>query len=226
MFGSTHLIQDTVLAALKFFSVCNPCPEDVLPHVTLLLCIMLVQWCTILSVSGHRSIKPTGIRTLVRSRYSSGGLVSHFFLQCCGQAQLLLLSHQLQASGQCRTPVDVLTSASGPLGHPVLAEVSGHVLHSESALCFVGIIAEPRVNSWSETSLQQLFQSEISQWTSKFHVLFTTMDFFSSRSGVLLFLHDQDAVLTPIKFGLQDTLSCKVLKNCATLLVSCFFHAV
>ena len=79
MFGSTHLIQDTVLAALKFFSVCNPCPEDVLPHVTLLLCIMLVQWCTILSVSGHRSIKPTGIRTLVRSRYSSGGLVSHFF---------------------------------------------------------------------------------------------------------------------------------------------------
>ena len=70
-----------------------------------------------------------------------------------------------------------------------------HTVHGQSALCFGGFMAELKVDSWSETTLQQLLQDWLSvMWTSTFHVLFTTMDFIFCKSGVLLFLHHQDTV--------------------------------
>ena len=70
-------------------------------------------------------------------------------------------------------------------------------VHSQSTLCFffIGSIAEPKVNSWSEATLRQLFQDWLLvMWALTFPVLFPTTDFVFCKSGVLLFLHYWDTV--------------------------------
>ena len=97
---------------------------------------------------------------------------------------------------------DMLTSASRPQRHHVLAEVCGHtcIVHSQGTWCFffVGSIAELKVKSWSEATwggLRQLLLDWLSvMWTSTFPVLLTTTDFVFCKSGVLLFLHHQCTV--------------------------------
>ena len=107
---------------------------------------------------------------------------------------LLLFSHQIQASGQQKTQScwQVHSDWSDTM---FLTEVRGQV-HSQRASCFVGCKAEPKVTSWTETTLWQLFKNCLSvMWTSTFHVLFTTdFVFCKCKPGVLLFLHHQDTV--------------------------------
>ena len=69
------------------------------------------------------------------------------------RTSLLLFSHQIQASGLLKTYV--LTSAPAPQGHHVLAENVKQPwrVHGQSALCFVGCVADLRINSWSETTM-------------------------------------------------------------------------
>ena len=82
---------------------------------------------------------------------------------------------------------------------------------------FVGSLAEPKVNSWSDATLRQLFQDWLSvMWTLTFTVLFTTMDFVFFKSGVLLFFASSGYHVL-LQFGLQDTLSWDVIKTSATL---------
>ena len=71
------------------------------------------------------------------------------------------------------------------------------LMRSHCTLCFffVGCVAEPKLNSWSGATVQQLFQDWLSvMWTSTFPVSFTTTDFVFCKSGVLLFLHHQDTM--------------------------------
>ena len=182
--------------------------------------LQICQWCTFLSISSHRSIKnsktlivPTPIRTLVRLKYSVGGLMSHCFYDAVDKWAVVLPPDSSFRSVQ---NTDVLTSSTRLQGHLILAEVSSHVyiVHGQSTSYFCRCKAEPNINSWSETTLRQPFQDWLSVvWTSTFHVLFTAMDFVFCKSGVLLFLHHQDTLLS--KFGLQNTvsLSPKVLKS-------------
>ncbi len=99
----------------------------------------------------------------------------------------------------------------------LLEPLHDRIVHGQSASCFVGSCkAEPEVISWSETTLWQLFQYWLSVIsTSTFHVLFTTTDFIWCP---LVFASSEHLVL--LKFGLQDTLSYKMLQKCATLPVS------
>ena len=129
------------------------------------------------------------------------------------QTRLLLFPNK-NSSLDSTQKTDVLTSAS---------EVSGHACraHSQRALCFffVGSEAEPKVNSWSEATLPQLFQDWLSvTWTTAFPVSFKTMDFVFCKSGVLLFFASLGHCVL-LKFGLQDTLSYRVIKKCAALLL-------
>ena len=119
-----------------------------------------INYTHFLPVSGHRPIKvpkdlsfqpPSGLWS--RLKCSSGHLMSY-----CSDASadkpVLFFSHQIQASGQHITQ----TSASGLQRHHIWDEVSSHVIvQGQSTLCFVGLIAEPKVISCSETTLQQLF---------------------------------------------------------------------
>ena len=93
---------------------------------------------------------------------------------------------------------DVLTSASGPLRYHVFGWSKWPcIAHGHSASCFffIGSIAEPKVNLWSEATLRQLSQDWLSViWTSTFPVLFTTTDFTSCKSGVPLFSPHWDTV--------------------------------
>ena len=111
------------------------------------------------------------------------------------RTNLILFTNKIEASVQSDGRVDQCSRTSE-------APCSGWskwpcIVHGQSALCFlfVGSIAEPKVNSWSEATLRQLFQDWLSMmWTSTCPVLFTTTDFVFCKSGVLLFLHYRDTV--------------------------------
>ena len=66
--------------------------------------------------------------------------------------------------------------------------------------------ANPKVNSWSETTLWQPFKVWLLvMWTSTFHVLFITMDFVFCKSDVTVFAPEGYHIIS--KFGFQDILS-------------------
>ena len=90
----------------------------------------VLQWCTFPSVPSPRPVKITKGQLfqppsrLVQLKYSSGGLVSHcFFCAVDKNAFFSLLKSSLRSVQN----TDLLTSASGPKRHLVLAEVGGHV---------------------------------------------------------------------------------------------------
>ena len=135
-----------------------------------------MQWCTFLSVSGHRPIKipkdqlyqpPQDLGPI---KIQSWCFVSYCFDDAVNKPAIIFPPNSSLRSEQ---NTNVLTSASGQQGHHVLAEVSGHIiLHGQSALCFVGSTAEPKITLWSETTLWQLFQDWLSvTWTSTFRGL-------------------------------------------------------
>ena len=66
-------------------------------------------------------------------------------------------------------------------------------VHGQSALCFVGFKAEPKINSWSETTLRQLFQDWLSV-NFNFSCFVHNHRLCCLKSCVLLFLHDQDTM--------------------------------
>ena len=91
-----------------------------------------------------------------------------------------------------------------------------YTVHSQSPLCFffVGSIAEPKVNSWSEVTLWQLCQYWwlSLMWPSNFSWCVHSHGFWFLQVWCLtVFASTGQCVL--LKFGLQDTLSYKVLKN-------------
>ena len=73
------------------------------------------------------------------------------------QTGLLLFSHRIQASGQPKKPRGVY-KCMWTAGAPCFGwSKQPCIVHGQSASCFVGFIAELKVDSWSETTLQQLF---------------------------------------------------------------------
>ena len=118
------------------------------------------------------------------------------FLWCCGQACYYYLltklkpwfstkDRRVESVDQC-----IWTQAPWTGWHKWPC-----IVHGQSALCFFseGSIAEPKVSSWYEATLWQLFQDWLSvMWTSTSPVLFTTTDFVFCKSFVLLFLHHHD----------------------------------
>ena len=85
------------------------------------------------SVSSHRLIKirkdlcsnPHQDLGLIKYKYSSGDLLSFFFTMPL--TSLVAVVFPPNSSRRSAQNTDVLASASGPQGHHVLAEVSGHV---------------------------------------------------------------------------------------------------
>ena len=75
----------------------------------------------------QRLIVSTSIRTLVRLKYNSGGLVSSFSMMLWTSPAAIVFPPN--SSIRLAQRIEVLTSASGPQGHlrHVLAEVNGHV---------------------------------------------------------------------------------------------------
>ena len=121
------------------------------------------------------------------SKYSLGGLASHCFYDAVDKSIVFPPNSSLRSAQE----TDTLTNASIPQGHHVLDEVKQRcMVHNQNSLSFAGSSAEPKVTSWSGTTLRQLFKGWLSvMWTFTFHVLFTTTDLVSCQSGVLLFLH-------------------------------------
>ena len=78
------------------------------------------------------------------------------FLRCCGQAIISQQNSSLVSAWK----TDMLTSASRlQRQHVWLKKVAKYrIVHDQSALCFffVGSVAEPVVNSWSEATLCEL----------------------------------------------------------------------
>ena len=74
--------------------------------------------------SSKTPIVKTPIRTLVRLKYSSGGLMSHCFYDAIDSSAIILPPQSSLGSAQ---NIDVLTSAPRLHGHHVLAEVTGSV---------------------------------------------------------------------------------------------------
>ena len=139
------------------------------------------------------------------------------FLRCRRQAYYYFPT-KFTPLFSARDSVDqcILTAEAPCLGWSKWSCIS----HGQSASCFffIGSIAEPKVNSWSETTLQQLFQDWLLVvWTSNFSC-------FVHNHGICFLQVWCPAVFASsghrvrLKFGLQDTLSCKVIKKCATLL--------
>ena len=153
---------------------------------------------------------PTPIRTLVSLKYSSCGLVSLCFLQCCQQAC-------------CCFPTKFKSQVTAKHGHVDKCIQTGGspcfgwsdrpgIVHGQSALCFLGCIAEPELTSWSETILWHLFQDWlIVLWTSTFHVLFTTRIFILQVWCPIVFASSGHCF--HLNVGLQNTLSSEALKK-------------
>ena len=100
-----------------------------------------------------RPTDPIPIRTSIWLKYSFDDLVSHCFYDAMDKPAIVFPPNSSVLRSVQNT--DMLTRASGLKGHHYLAEVSDHVntVHGQSASCF-----EPKVTSWSETTLRQLFQ--------------------------------------------------------------------
>ena len=122
------------------------------------------------------------------------------FVWCCGQA---CYCFPAKLKSQVSTLQQHVENHIGLQGHFVLAGVSGHVyfVHSQSTSSFVGLESRTRSNFVIRNHSVAAVPG--------------TTDFVFCKSDVL-FLHHQDTVL--LKFGLQDTLSFKVLqKMCNTV---------
>ena len=123
----------------------------------------LPQWRTFLSISGHRPIKipkrrivPTPIRTLVWLKQQVWWSRVPLFLWCCGEAFCRfptefkpLVSAKDRGVGKC-----IWTVRAPCLDWSILPRI----VHGQSTLCFVGFVAGLKVDSWSEITLQRLFQ--------------------------------------------------------------------
>ena len=115
--------------------------------------------------------------------------MSHVFMML--QTSLYIAATVFPPNSSLRSAQNtyVSISASGLQGYQVLAVVSGCVLwHSQSALCFVGFLAELKVN------LDQKPVYSICSRSDCHHVSFTTTGFVFCNSSVLLFLHGQDTM--------------------------------
>ena len=162
-----------------------------------------MQWRTFPSVSVHRPIKITKDRL---SQLPSGPwsdkntvlVVSCPTVFMVLQTTLLLYPNKIQASVQHKrqTCWPVHLNCRGTMFFDWSKWPC--VVHGQSAwsFFFVGSIVELKVNSWSEATLQQVFQDWVSvMWTSTF---VHNRRFFLSlcKSGVLLFLLHWDTVFS------------------------------
>ena len=75
-------------------------------------------------LKSKRPIVPNPLRTFVRLKYSSDGIVSYCFYGEAGKPAII--SQQNLSLGSVQR-TDVLTSAPGPQRHHVMAGVNGHV---------------------------------------------------------------------------------------------------
>ena len=137
----------------EIFAACSP-------HI---FCIMHLytfsqQWCSFLLVSSHKPIKIPKqwlfqpLSGPWSDWNSSGGLVSHCYYDAVERPAIVF--SQISSVDKCiRTAV---APSFGWSKQPC-------IVHGQRALCFRGFIAEPKVDSWSETTYSNCSRTNC-QW--------------------------------------------------------------
>ena len=166
-----------------------------------------MRWCAFPSVSSHSLLKIPKDRLFQPhsgpwSSQNAVLAVSCPIVFMVLQTSLLLFSNKIQASVQC----NVLTSASGPQRHHVLAEVSqwqvkAHKMHD----------LKPFYGSCSRTDCQ---------WCEHQHFLFVHNHGFCFLQVRCPTVFASSGHCGLLKFGLQDTSPYKVIRKCAAPIAS------